>query len=564
MKQHFLNWSIKKKITAVFIFLVLLPAILFGTYIIHKDIEHKIEIKKSNLQLVLQLMAEDINAKSSRVEYLIGLLATSRPVIQILGTEMPYGEYASYLNYEVQAELNSTIAYLSELSASVLLISERELPEKYDTLMNRGSFLPDAELDNVFSVASSFWGMPGWHMPAGLLTSSYYTKEGIPYYRAVKKGLYSVVGVVKCSVPLERLFQILDTKEVSQPIYVMCDEQVVYSTFNGPYSAEAETVTVPILSIGMSLVTGVPALRTREVLQEGLFPVVLLLLFAAVLVFIARIILKRTLVGFNEINQAVEKLNNGGYGAYRLPEHGGDEIGRLFTEFNRLLDSYQAQTQILIDQERNMHKAELLALQCQINPHFLFNSLNWLQLSIENHQYNDEMSDAIAHLGNVLRYNMSSSYLSTVRDELKSIHECKAFLDARDFGKVIITYDCPAELEDEPFLRFALQPLVENSIRHGKRDGVSLHVTITFRLRDDMIVLSVSNDGLPVSSERLAQINEALSTNRPVRAEGVGLYNLIRRLYLLHSKVEVEMLNQDECVILQICVDRLSNTETHS
>lgn len=564
MKQHFLNWSIKKKITAVFIFLVLLPAVLFGTYIIHRDIEHKVESKKSNLKLVLQLMAEDINTKASRVEYLVGLLATSKPVIRILGTEMPYGEYASYLNYEVQAELNNTIAYLSELGASVLLISDRELPEKYDTLMNRESFLPNAELDNIFSAASSSWGLPGWHMPAGLLTSNYYTKEGIPYYSAVKKGLYSVVGAVKCSVPLERLFQILDTEEVSQPIYVIHGGQVVYSTNSGPHLSEDNRIAVPILTMGMSLETGVPALNAREILQEGILPVLMLLLFAAVLVFMARVILRRTLIGFNEINQAVEKLNNGGYGAYRLPEHGGDEIGRLFTEFNRLLDSYQAQTQILIDQERNMHKAELLALQCQINPHFLFNSLNWLQLSIENHQCNDEMSDAIAHLGNVLRYNMSSSYLSTVRDELKSIHEYKAFLDAREFGKVIITYDCPPELEEEPFLRFSLQPLVENSIRHGKRDGVSLSVTISFRLSDDMIVLSVSNDGLPVSSERLAQINEALSANRPVRAEGVGLYNLIRRLYLLHSKVKVEMLDRDGCVTLQICVDRLSNTETHS
>ena len=552
------NWSIRKKITAVFLLLVLLPAVLLGSAVIRSDIIHREESVVAETRHVLQLMAEDINTRSSRVQYLIGLLATSDSLIYILDKTMGYGEYTRRINNGVEIEINNMTAYLYEMEASIVLLSEDALPEKYEVVMHKSRFLPNAEIESLSEMKRSCWGKVGWHMPEGLFNHAYYARKTIPYYQLIMTNWSAPKGVIKCSVAPERLFQILETWDNTEPISVMRGNEVIYTAGTVVEQESAPRISVPIQSMDMSLVACLPGISAQEVFSTVMLTAGLICLFMLVLVFMARALLGRVLGGFNDINHAIDELNDGQNNAFRFPEYGRDEIGRLFDAFNRLLDVYWAQNQRMIEQERNMHSAQLLALQCQMNPHFLFNALNWLQLSIETGHLNEETSDAVAHLSNVLHYNMVYSYLSTVGDELRILNEYKAFLDARDFGEIDICVDCPEEIKKEHFLRFALQPLVENAIRHGRQDGKSLRVEIMFRLMDDAIYLRVRNDGLPLSEEEAREINDYLSSDRRHSAEGVGLYNLARRLHLLHQSASIRIFNQDGFVTLEICANRLS------
>ena len=557
-KQLMANWSIRKKITAVFLLLVLLPAVLLGSAVIRSDIVHKRESAIAETSLVLQLMADDINTRSSQVEYLIGLLATSKSIKCIFDQDIGYGEYARRLNDDVDAELSRMTAYLYDLRASIVLLTDETLPEKYEFIMNKARFLPNADIESLNEGNRSRWGAPGWHMPEGLPNYTFYAQQTIPYYQLIVTDFSTVKGIIKCSVAPERLFQILETWDSPEPISVMRGNEVIYTTGAAAKPEGATQISVPIQSMDMNLVACLPGISAQEAFSTVMLTAGLICLFVLVLVFTARALLGRVLGGFNDINHAIDELNSGRYNEFRFPEYGHDEIGRLFDAFNRLLDVYWAQNQQMIEQKRNMHSAQLLALQCQMNPHFLFNALNWLQLSIETGHISEETSDAVAHLSNVLHYNMVSSYLSTVGDEIRILDEYKAFLDARDLGEITISVDCPEGMKEERFLRFALQPLVENAIRHGRQDGRRLRVEIMFRLMGDTIYLRVRNDGLPLSDTEEQEINDCLKSDRRHSAEGVGLYNLARRLHLLHQSASIRIFNQDGYVTLEICANRLS------
>ena len=563
------NWSIRKKITAVFAFLVLLPAALLGSAIIRNDVVRKNENAAADTRFVLQLMAEDIKNRSSRVEYLIGLLATSKSIGSIFDQHIGYGEYARRLNNEVETEIYDMAAYLYELGASIVVLTDEALPERYEVLMNKARFLPNEDIESLTNDNRSGWGMPGWHMPEGHRNDAYYVRKTIPYYQLIVTDWSVAKGVIKCSIVAERLFEILETWDGADPICVVRGDEVVYSTgewetglsLNGDESLYRQNgkiyIAVPIQGMDMSLLTRIPGISLKEILPTTALTGGLICLFVLVLLILARAILGRVLIGFNDINSAIDELNSGRDNAFRLPTSGQDEIGRLFGAVNRLLDVHWAQNQRLIEQERNMHTAQILALQCQMNPHFLFNALNWLQLSIETGRLNEETSDAVAHLSNVLHYNMVASYISTIGEELDSLNEYKAFLDARYIENIHISVECPDEIREEHFLRFTLQPLVENAIRHGRREGKELHVDIVFRLCGDMIYLCVRNDGLPLSETEAVEINECLQGDNKHTSEGVGLYNLARRLHLVHHSVRMEMANRNGYVTLEIYANRL-------
>jgi signal transduction histidine kinase len=170
-------------------------------------------------------------------------------------------------------------------------------------------------------------------------------------------------------------------------------------------------------------------------------------------------------------------------------------------------------------------KAQLDTLRAQINPHFLFNSLNSVAVLARRGKVAD-VEHMVTRLADLLRHSLESSrtQLVTLRVELEAVRRYLDIEQIRFGDRLIASIQVSDALLDRQVPSFLLQPLIENAVRHGPVDATSaLHIDLQATLRDQQLVISVSDDGAGLSTEK-------------ERSDGIGLANTRARLQGLYGE----------------------------
>ncbi|GMQ59389.1 sensor histidine kinase [Vallitalea sediminicola] len=196
----------------------------------------------------------------------------------------------------------------------------------------------------------------------------------------------------------------------------------------------------------------------------------------------------------------------------------------------------------LEDELRNkiilLDKAQNKALQSQMNPHFLFNTLeaiNWTAIELLD-GYN-EASDMISSLSEVLRYSLDGEQFSTVKDEVKY---CKIYINImkkRYKNKLEVKWHIQEDVYDNRIMKLTLQPIIENAIYHGikpKRDkGI---IEISCESKKDNLEIVVFDDGVGMSKEEEIELNMKINDKYLLRNQGIGMYNVNQRIKILYGE----------------------------
>ncbi len=223
---------------------------------------------------------------------------------------------------------------------------------------------------------------------------------------------------------------------------------------------------------------------------------------------------------------------------------GEDEIAQLIRAFYHMKGATKGYIAALKDKhevEKQLDAVRLQMLKNQINPHFLFNTLNMIasMAQVEEAQTTEQMITAMSRL---FRYNLKSTdSVMPLERELKVVSDYM-YLQQMRFGKRLrFTTDCPEDTLDWLVPSFALQPLVENAIVHGlaaQKEGGKIHIRA--RRTGDRLLLLVSDTGCGMEPERLAQIRGALAAGDEKKT-GVGLGNIYRRIHAMYPGGEMEV-----------------------
>lgn len=231
-----------------------------------------------------------------------------------------------------------------------------------------------------------------------------------------------------------------------------------------------------------------------------------------------------------------------------------DELGIVTTTFNQMVDSledYVKKIRKSAEKEKEMQARELLMqsnlkearlcyLQSQINPHFLFNSLNaGVQLSaMENAE---KTSVFIEKMAEFLRYNVKKGMEdATVREEVETVENYIYILNVRFAGEIHYHSHVDRQMLDYRIPSMILQPLVENAVTHGLRN-LERQGEICLRIRDaeERIEICVEDDGYGMSREMIRRICSGEQTEHKEESTGVGLKNVITRLRLYYNTEDV-------------------------
>ncbi len=220
---------------------------------------------------------------------------------------------------------------------------------------------------------------------------------------------------------------------------------------------------------------------------------------------------------------------------------GEDEIGRLDRHFNRMKEQLGNLIQENYIRVLEKREAELNALQFQINPHFLFNTLQSIDTLASRYGAN-EISEICTRLGEMFRYNMhySGSDAVPLRDELAHVRNYLFIQNIRFYDRFTTFFDIQEESEGCPVLRFILQPIVENSIVHGFQEKRGMGcLEIRSRIQEDTLLVIVEDDGIGMTKERVSDIEECLLSSDGSRlhstGSSIGIGNVHARLKLAYG-----------------------------
>ncbi len=217
-----------------------------------------------------------------------------------------------------------------------------------------------------------------------------------------------------------------------------------------------------------------------------------------------------------------------------------DEITELGMSFNMMIGRIRELLDSKIKEQENLKKAELRALQAQINPHFLYNTLDTIIWMSES-QKTDEVIEIVTALSNFFRISLSKGRdWITIGEEIERTRSYLIIQKMRYRDIMDYQIEVAEEVRDNSILKLILQPLVENALYHGiknkRRRGM---ITVRAKPRNDgEILLEVVDDGIGFTSEKLAQVQAQLDDDSDeIRLErGVGINNVNKRIKLYYGK----------------------------
>lgn len=220
-----------------------------------------------------------------------------------------------------------------------------------------------------------------------------------------------------------------------------------------------------------------------------------------------------------------------------------NEITNLQRIYNDMTMSIQNLLERVKEEEKIIAKNELDIIMAQINPHFLYNTLDAASALALVKDY-DNCFKMMQAIGNFYRNSLNSGldYIS-VRDEVACIRSYITILNIRYDNKIQMDYKVDENVLNEKILKLILQPLVENAVYHGIKETVDWGcISIKIFRDEDEIILIVADDGKGMSEER---IEEVLSGKAATGKSGFGLYSLKQRLFLYYGISEPLIINSN-------------------
>jgi two-component system sensor histidine kinase YesM len=238
-----------------------------------------------------------------------------------------------------------------------------------------------------------------------------------------------------------------------------------------------------------------------------------------------------------EILKRMRKVSKGNFAA-DVSLEGDDEMGELGRGINELASNINSLLEKVKKEEKEKRNLELMVLQNQINPHFLYNTLNSIKW-MATVQKADGIRDIVSALGRLLmNISKEKSEEISIRRELALTEDYIFIQNIRYNGKIKVSYFILNEsLLDYSIPKFTLQPIVENAIFHGiepKREAGEIKIGMTEE--EEYLVLYIEDDGVGIVKDDIYKIFNTENKNIKRGLSGIGIKNVDERLKLIYGE----------------------------
>ncbi len=295
------------------------------------------------------------------------------------------------------------------------------------------------------------------------------------------------------------------------------------------------------------------SLRSMEMIT-----MVILIIIGAVNVTVVFLMTKSMMLPLMDLSEAANEVAEGNFSVDIEAGEGGDEISIVSKAFKQMLESIQRYIDQIRDSvlresqlkehelvmENRMKEVQLRSLQAQINPHFLFNTLNaGEQLAMMEGA--DRTTEFIENMADFFRYNIKKiDNDASIAEEIALVDKYVYILNVRFTGEIHYSKDIDEEVTEVRIPSMVLQPIVENAVNYGIRDiDWEGHIDLKVYKENGNVLLSIKDNGVGMSAEQIDRIlsGEAVGEVSADHAasNGIGLGNVIERLQIFTGSRDV-------------------------
>lgn len=238
----------------------------------------------------------------------------------------------------------------------------------------------------------------------------------------------------------------------------------------------------------------------------------------------------------------------------KLPvDNQGDELTMISERFNHMTENLDAYIKKVYTLEIEEQKARMKALQGQVQPHFLYNSLEVIRMNarVEGAK---ATSDMIYQLATLLRYTANHREITTLEEEINYVKQYVRFMEMRHEQPVTLEINIEKRFNNTSIPRFALQPLIENFFKYAYKENSQPKVKITVTAENNNLLFEVIDNGSGMDAEKLAEVQMTIESK--AETSHIGLANLNKRLQLLYGEAYhlsiMSKLNEGTIILFQV------------
>ena len=269
-----------------------------------------------------------------------------------------------------------------------------------------------------------------------------------------------------------------------------------------------------------------------NMLKTRLFIVFVILLIIFIVILINSYISFRVTNPIRELEKSVKELEEGNLDA-DIYMGGSYEVQHLGKSVQDMKFRIKGLMQDIVNEHEEKRKSEFDSLQAQINPHFLYNTLDIIVWQIENEKQSEAVHTVTA-LARFFRLSLGKGKnIVTVKDEIDHVKNYLMIQHMRFKNKFDYEFDIAEDVLELPSLKLMLQPLVENAIYHGMEfmDGDGLIMVKAWQ-EENELYLSVADNGLGMTEDKVEKILTGKSSSGNGRGSGIGVKNVNERIKL--------------------------------
>ena len=350
-------------------------------------------------------------------------------------------------------------------------------------------------------------------------------------YRAIASSDHLLIGqslasTIRLNIPLNSLST--NTEEL------LCnDKKVLFKLTSIPFTDWTLLLLIPSSALTLELFA---------VFKNGFIICIIVL---SIILGAASIFVKENLLETKRIVTGLQQVE-GPASDFRLPPSRIGEFNLIVQGINEMLSHLERATLEALKAKEHMYTSELLkkdaqlyALQTQINPHFLYNTLGCISGIARNYEINEivTISDAMAR---IFRYCIKKNDSVTLAEELDCVQEYLSIIQLRFPHRMQFFIDPSEKYADYQIPKMILQPLVENAIQHGLRHINKVGILhISFKESNENFVINIQDNGVGINQNDLIQLKEKMSMHNFTNIHDdncIGLLNINTRLRLIFGE----------------------------
>ena len=275
----------------------------------------------------------------------------------------------------------------------------------------------------------------------------------------------------------------------------------------------------------------------------------------ALMLLLIRVLNRAVVQPLLRLAQASRSIAGGDYTGADLPVHSGDEVGQLTGTFNRMKHAMAEHLSTLnalhreevrnLALEKDLEHTRLEVLKSQVNPHFLFNTLNMISCMarLEDASTTDQM---IVHLGSLFRHNLRTKQQEvTLEEELDGLEDYIYLQQMRFDGRITVEKKIEADPAAVRLPSFTLQPIVENAFSHGlKSCEEGGRILLRGWMQGRTLILTVADNGRGMTPAELDALQEKIPQSERT-GRSIGLGNISRRITMLYPEGRMQVFSRE-------------------